>query len=185
MEALGIPLEEDLANWYGEPAAPTRAEFYRQARLMKLDALRTKPDTEPLTDRLWRRYGRRAFDLLEDIRANPALGEDIMGSADYLRAELYNAAEHEMIVTLDDFMRRRSKIDQVVRDGTSSVPRACSRSPGSCSGTTLSGVSRTTWQPRPPGREAGRPRTSAKQPQPSRRGRRPRLSRAARRRRRP
>ncbi len=28
---LGIPLEKDLGNWYGEPAAQTRAEFYRQA----------------------------------------------------------------------------------------------------------------------------------------------------------
>jgi glycerol-3-phosphate dehydrogenase len=116
VEELGIPLEKDLANWYGEPAEATRAEFYRQARLMKLDALRTKPDTEPLTDRLWRRYGRRAFDLLEMIRADPAMGEDIMNSADYLRAELHNAAEHEMIVKLDDFMRRRSKIDLVVHD---------------------------------------------------------------------
>ncbi|MDJ0770098.1 MAG: FAD-dependent oxidoreductase [Ilumatobacter sp.] len=116
IEELGVPLEKDLANWYGEPAAATRKEFYRQAKLMKLDSLRTKPDTEPLTDRLWRRYGRRAFDLLEAIRANPAMGEDIMGSADYLRAELHNAAEHEMIVTLDDFMRRRSKIDLVVPD---------------------------------------------------------------------
>jgi glycerol-3-phosphate dehydrogenase len=39
-----------------------------------------------------------------------------MGSTDYLRAELYTAAEHEMVVTLDDFMRRRSKIDLVVSD---------------------------------------------------------------------
>jgi hypothetical protein len=39
-----------------------------------------------------------------------------MDSADYLRAELHNAAEHEMIVKLDDFMRRRSKIDLVVHD---------------------------------------------------------------------
>ena len=116
VESLGVPLEKDLRNWYGEPAKATRTEFYRQARLMRLDSLRTKPGTEPLTDRLWRRYGRRAFDLLEAIRADPAMGEDIMGSADYLRAELYNAAEHEMIVTLDDFMRRRSKIDLVVRD---------------------------------------------------------------------
>ena len=116
VEALGIPLEHDLRNWYGEPARATRDEFYRQARLMKLDRLRSKPDTEPLTDRLWRRYGRRAFDLLEAIRADPSMGEDIMGSADYLRAELYNAAEHEMIVRLDDFMRRRSKIDLVVSD---------------------------------------------------------------------
>jgi glycerol-3-phosphate dehydrogenase len=116
VEELGVPLERDLGNWYGEPAKATRAEFYRQARLMKLDALRTKPDTEPLTDRLWRRYGRRAFDLLEMIRADPRMGEDIMNSADYLRAELHNAAEHEMIVKLDDFMRRRSKIDLVVHD---------------------------------------------------------------------
>ena len=116
VEHLGIPLEDDLGAWYGEPAPATRAEFYRQARLMKLDHLRTKPDTEPLTDRLWRRYGRRAFDMLESIRADPRMGEDVMGSADYLRVELHNAAEHEMVVTLDDFMRRRSKIDLVVRD---------------------------------------------------------------------
>ena len=116
VEELGVPLENDLRNWYGEPAEATRKEFYRQARLMKLDRLRTKPDTEPLTDRLWRRYGRRAFELLEAIRADPAMGEDIMGSADYLRAELFTAAEHEMIVRLDDFMRRRSKIDLVVSD---------------------------------------------------------------------
>ncbi len=116
VEALGIPLEKDLRNWCGEPARATRAEFFRQARLMRLDALRTRPGTEPLSDRLWRRYGRRAFELLEAIRADPGMGEDVMGSADYLRAELYTAAEHEMVVTLDDFMRRRSKIDLVVRD---------------------------------------------------------------------
>jgi len=116
VEALGIPLEDDLRNWYGEPAKATRSEFYRQARLMRLDSLRTRPDAEALTDRLWRRYGRRAFDMLEAIRADPRMGEDVMGSTDYLRIELHNAAEHEMVVTLDDFMRRRSKIDLVVRD---------------------------------------------------------------------
>ena len=116
VQALGIPLEKDLHNWYGEPAAATREEFYRQARLMRLDALRTRPEVEPLSDRLWRRYGRRAFDLLEMVRADPTMGQDVMGSTDYLRAELHTAAEHEMIVTLDDFMRRRSKIDLVVSD---------------------------------------------------------------------
>ncbi len=116
VESLGVPLEKDLHNWYGEPARATRTEFYRQTRLMKLDHLRTRPDAEPLTDRLWRRYGRRAFDMLEAIRADPGMGEDVMGSTDYLRIELHNAAEHEMVVTLDDFMRRRSKIDLVVRD---------------------------------------------------------------------
>jgi glycerol-3-phosphate dehydrogenase len=111
-----VPLEPDLHNWYGEPAAATRDEFYRQARLMQLDRYRTKADTEPLSDRLWRRYGRRAFAMLEAIREDPRMAEDIMGSADYLRVELHAAARTEMVTRLEDFMRRRSKIDLVVHD---------------------------------------------------------------------
>ncbi len=116
IESLGVPLEPDLRNWYGEPAPATREEFYRQARLMRLDEFRTKADTEPLTDRLWRRYGRRAFGMLEAIREDPTMAEDVMGSADYLRVELHSAARSEMVTRLEDFMRRRSKIDLVVSD---------------------------------------------------------------------
>ncbi len=116
VESLGVPLETDLKNWYGEPAKATRAEFYRQAKLVKLDSLRTKPDVEPLSDRLWRRYGRRAFSMLEAIRDDPRMGEDIMENADYLRVELHLAATTEMITRLEDFMRRRSKIELVVRE---------------------------------------------------------------------
>ncbi|HEY3485825.1 MAG TPA: FAD-dependent oxidoreductase [Ilumatobacteraceae bacterium] len=115
VERLGVPLEPDLHNWYGEPAPASRAEFYRQARLMKLDAMRSKPDTEPLSDRLWRRYGRRAFSMLEAIADDPRMAEEVMDSADYLRVELYLAARTEMITRLEDFMRRRSKIELVVR----------------------------------------------------------------------
>lgn len=114
IEALGVPLERDLHNWYGEPASATRDEFYRQARLMHLDRYRTKADTEPLTDRLWRRYGRRAFTMLEAIREDPTMANDVMGSADYIRVELQLAARTEMVTRLEDFMRRRSKIDLVV-----------------------------------------------------------------------
>ena len=114
VEELGVPLEEDTGNWYGEPAPATRDEFFRQARLMKLDDLRHKPDVEPLSDRLWRRYGRRAFEMLDEIREDPSMGEDIMENADYLRVELRIAAGTEMITKLEDFLRRRSKITQVV-----------------------------------------------------------------------
>ena len=116
IEALGIPLEPDLRNWYGEPADATRDEFFRQARLMRLDGFRNKADTEPLTDRLWRRYGRRAFGMLEAIREDPTMADDVMGSADYLRVELHSAARSEMVTKLEDFMRRRSKIELVVSD---------------------------------------------------------------------
>ncbi|NNL70600.1 MAG: FAD-dependent oxidoreductase, partial [Acidimicrobiia bacterium] len=114
VERLGIPLEEDTGSWYGEPAAATRAEFYRQARLMRLDDLRSKPNVEPLSDRLWRRYGRRAFQMLDAIRQDPSMGEDIMNRADYLRVELHLAARTEMVTRLEDFLRRRSKITQVI-----------------------------------------------------------------------
>ena len=116
VERLGVPLERDAKHWYGEPAKATKAEFLRQARLMKLDSLRTKPDTEPLTQRLWRRYGRRAFAMLEAIHDDPHMGHDIMENADYLRVELHMAASTEMVTRLDDFMRRRSKIDLVVSE---------------------------------------------------------------------
>jgi glycerol-3-phosphate dehydrogenase len=114
VEDLGVPLEKDTHSWYGEPATATRAEFYRQARLMRLDDLRHKPNVEPLSDRLWRRYGRRAFEMLDEIGQDPSMGEDIIESADYLRVELHLAAETEMVTKLEDFLRRRSKITQVI-----------------------------------------------------------------------
>ena len=103
-------------RWYGEPNRSARRDFYRQARAMRLDDLRDKPGVEPLSDRLWRRYGRRAFEMLDDIREDPAMGADVMDAADYLRVELHHTASNEMVTRLDDFMRRRSKIALVVRE---------------------------------------------------------------------
>ena len=42
------------------------------------------------------------------------MGEDIIESADYLRVELHLAAGTEMVTKLEDFLRRRSKITQVI-----------------------------------------------------------------------
>jgi glycerol-3-phosphate dehydrogenase len=111
---LGVRLDRDRHDWYGEPDDDSRREFYRQSKLMHLDDLRHKPGVEPLSDRLWRRYGRRAFSMLEAIREDPMMGGDIMDSADYLRVELHHAARTEMVTRLDDFLRRRSKISLVV-----------------------------------------------------------------------
>ena len=116
VQALGISMEPDDGQWFGEAPVQSQRAFYRQARGMGLDDMRDKPGVEPLSDRLWRRYGRRAFDMLDDIRQDPAMGEDIMDSADYIRVELHHTAQDEMVTRLDDFLRRRSKIAQVVRD---------------------------------------------------------------------
>lgn len=116
VSGLGLPLEDDTHSWYGEPARATRDEFFRQAAGMKLDDLRGRRRTERLSVRLWRRYGRRAFQMLDVIRQDADMAHEVMENADYLRVELYVAAGTEMITKLEDFLRRRSKISLVVRD---------------------------------------------------------------------
>ena len=124
----------------------TRAEFFRQARLMHLDALRTQARHRAAhAIASGAATARRAFDLLEAIRADPTMGEDVMDSADYLRAELHTAAEHEMIVKLDDFMRRRSQDrPRRARRRHPAARPGCARSPRSCSAPTPTAGSTST-----------------------------------------
>ncbi len=118
MVRLGVPLEPDHGDWFGEPSASTRAEFLRQARLMGLSEVRSKHNDEPVSERLWRRYGLRSFSMLETIRDDPSMADDIMENADYLRVELHLAATTEMVTRLEDFLKRRSKIALVVPHDT-------------------------------------------------------------------
>jgi alpha-glycerophosphate oxidase/glycerol-3-phosphate dehydrogenase len=53
--------------------------------------------------------------MLEAIRQDPSQAELFIEHTEYLRCEIEEAAESEMIVKLEDFLRRRSKISLVVR----------------------------------------------------------------------
>jgi glycerol-3-phosphate dehydrogenase len=110
----GIPIPHPGRRWYGEPPDETRDEFFHQARLMNLDAMTAADSSEPLSTRLWRRYGAQALGLLEQIREDPADAELLIEHAEYLRCEIEQAARREMITKLEDFLRRRSKIALVV-----------------------------------------------------------------------
>ena len=116
VQLLGIHLNPDQRRWYGEPGRESLRAFFRQTRGMRIDSMRDKPGSEPISERLWRRYGRRAFDMLDHIREDPSMAEDILDSSDYLRVELHNTASTEMVVKLDDFLRRRSKISLITRE---------------------------------------------------------------------
>jgi len=83
---------------------------------MHLDSYTVATAAESLTERLWRRYGGNALELLEDIRQNPEQAQRLMKDAEYLRCEIEHTARHEMVTKLEDFLRRRSKITQVVRN---------------------------------------------------------------------
>ncbi len=115
IKGLGINLPYPKARWYGEPARQVKQEFMHQARLMNLDAMTDSSSSEVLSQRLWRRYGAHAFDLLESIRANAKEAELLIENAEYLRCEIEQAARREMVTTLEDFLRRRSKISLVVK----------------------------------------------------------------------
>jgi len=113
---LGLVLPYPDRVWYGEPRGAAREEFVHQAKLMDLDALVAGTLSEKLSSRLWRRYGSAAFGMLEDIRRDARNAEVLIENAEYLRCEIEHAARCEMVVRLDDFLRRRSKISLVVAD---------------------------------------------------------------------
>jgi alpha-glycerophosphate oxidase/glycerol-3-phosphate dehydrogenase len=113
--AMGILVPYPNNSWYGEPAAQERAEFMLQAKLMNLDAMTDPSSPEPLSERFWRRYGTAAFGLLERIREDASCAKLLIENAEYTRCEIELAARREMIIKLADFMRRRSKIELVVR----------------------------------------------------------------------
>ncbi len=115
---LGLTLPYEGHRWYGEPPAEVRDEFFHEARLMGLDELTSPESSEPLSTRLWRRYGESALRLLEDIRAEPSRAEVLIHGTEYIRGELYHAARREMITKLEDFLRRRSKIALIARKQT-------------------------------------------------------------------
>jgi alpha-glycerophosphate oxidase/glycerol-3-phosphate dehydrogenase len=115
IERLGIGVPQPDNKWYGEPGADLHGEFMLQAQLMNLDALTDRSSPEPLSERFWRRYGESAFGLLESIREDESCARLLIKNAEYTRCEIELAARREMIVKLEDFMRRRSKIEEVVR----------------------------------------------------------------------
>ncbi|HEY0002689.1 MAG TPA: glycerol-3-phosphate dehydrogenase/oxidase [Actinoplanes sp.] len=56
------------------------------------------------------RYGTLIHEVLDLIRADPALGSEVDGAEDYLRAELHYAASHEGARHLEDVLTRRTRI---------------------------------------------------------------------------
>jgi glycerol-3-phosphate dehydrogenase len=89
----------------------------RRARASKLDDLTPANSEEALSTRLWRRYGEQAFGLLKAIAKDAEQAEPILAGTAFIRCEIELMAEREMIVTLEDFLRRRSDLALVTRHG--------------------------------------------------------------------
>jgi glycerol-3-phosphate dehydrogenase len=117
VETLGLPLPRPRQKWYGEPGASVRTDFMTYAQAIKLDDLTPVDSEETLSARLWRRYGKQAFGLLKAIEQDSAQAEPILSGTAFIRCEIELMAEREMIVTLEDFLRRRSDLALTIRHG--------------------------------------------------------------------
>ena len=129
VESMGIEVPFQDAIWYGESDIKIKQEFEYRAKLLDLDSMTPEYSSEMLTIRLWRRYDIHALQILDEIQRDPTQAEQLLENAEYLRAELHYASRREMITCLEDFLRRRSKIEMVLRKteiiNTKGIVEAC------------------------------------------------------------
>lgn len=97
-------------NWYGEASTNERQAFMAAAEEYGLVQLVSDHVDDPVVNRLWRRYGKRAWSILEAGRDDARQWQPLLQHSDLLRAEARLLAETEMIETLDDCLRRRTLI---------------------------------------------------------------------------
>jgi glycerol-3-phosphate dehydrogenase len=113
---LGVQLTEfksstDQDKWYGEPGETIREGYFNRAKALGLDEIRALDTDEILSQRLWRRYGAHAISMLDAIEIDPSQSDALIESAGIRRCEIEYLANNELIVKLEDFLRRRSKIE--------------------------------------------------------------------------
>ncbi|MDH3858349.1 MAG: glycerol-3-phosphate dehydrogenase/oxidase, partial [Gammaproteobacteria bacterium] len=110
---LGLKLDH-VEKWYGEPDDQAQQAYFKRASKLGLDEFFANDTCEPLSRRLWRRYGAQAETLLNAIERNPTLTEPLIENTGIRRCEIEYLAHNEMIVKLEDYLRRRSKIELLV-----------------------------------------------------------------------
>ncbi len=114
VEKLGVTLQPSKSKWYGEPGRETRKTFFKRSHQLGLDTIIAADTGEVLSERLWRRYAEHAIPMLDAIEKDPSLSEPLVEEAGIRRCEIDYLANNELIVTLEDYLRRRSKIELLV-----------------------------------------------------------------------
>ena len=112
---LGLDLELDRHDWYGEPSKSERKKFDQAVDRTQLANRRTASGSELIAERLWRRYGLDASGLIDLMADDHTMADTIFDGDDLLRAEVYAAAAGEMVTKLEDFLRRRTALSLVIR----------------------------------------------------------------------
>lgn len=112
---LGVPLSPVTGKWYGEPGNEIKSAYYKKANRLGLDQLIATDTGEMFSDRLWRRYGGHAIPMLHSIEEDPAMAQTLIDGTGIRRCEIDYIAQNEMVVTLEDYLKRRSKLEYLLK----------------------------------------------------------------------
>lgn len=129
LTGMGLVLPHRNRRWYGEPEADIRDAFYAQCQQFDLDRKAPTASGESQAERLWRLYAEQSFALLDTLRGDLRLARVLIPGTEYMACEFNHTAEREMVVRLEDFLRRRSLIALTVRhqalERSSGLREAC------------------------------------------------------------
>lgn len=111
---LGVKLNPVKSKWYGEPGKKVKTAYFNKSHKLGLSQVIACDTGEMLSERLWRRYNEHAIPMLDDIERNPHMAEALIEGSGIRRCEIDYIAENELVVKLEDYLRRRSKLEQLV-----------------------------------------------------------------------
>lgn len=100
--ACGLNPAPPERAWFGEPPEGVRARFQRSASRAGIDELSAA--------QLWRRHGRRALEVAELVDGSPELGLPLSDIVDCCAAEVMVMGRHEHVLSMEDFLRRRTML---------------------------------------------------------------------------
>jgi glycerol-3-phosphate dehydrogenase len=101
-------------KWYGEPMSFVKRQYFERAEALGLDKVKSEDTEEMLSVRLWRRYGEHANEMIDAIAKDPSLSNAVIEGAGIRWCEIDYLASSELIVSLEDFLRRRSKVELLI-----------------------------------------------------------------------
>ncbi len=109
------PSQNRSPQWFGEPSAADKDAFIAEASALGLGVSPEIERLETLAEVLWMRYGSKANKVLAIIAEDSETAKPILPESDISFAELQVMARDEMIVSAEDFLRRRTKLSLVHR----------------------------------------------------------------------
>lgn len=89
-------------GWFGEPPEEVRQRFLSVAGAVGLHPADS--------DTLWRRHGEAALDVAALVGRSPEWGAPLSDVVDYSEAEVRVMARREHVVSVEDFLRRRTSL---------------------------------------------------------------------------